>query len=82
MAAILRASGVLHRVASPKNRDQIERALRELTQALQSSNGRANPSSLQRFTRANIARALATRLDALIGQTAAPTEAALQEVRA
>ena len=80
VAAILRASGVLHRVASPRNRDQIERAVRELTQALQSANGRANPPSLQQFTRANIARALAMQFDTLIGQTTSPIEADLQEV--
>jgi len=81
VAAILRASGVLHRIASPRNRGEIERMLRELTQAIQASNDGANPAALQRFTRANIARTLAMRFDTLIGQPTTPMEAEMQEVR-
>jgi hypothetical protein len=70
-ATILRDSGALHRIASPKNAPQIQQALRELAQAMRSARGVPASAALQRFTRANIARSLAARFDALIGIPAA-----------
>ncbi len=67
-AAILRDSGVLHRIASPNDAAQIRQALRDLAQALHSTAAVGNPAQLQRFTRENITGALARRLDGLVGQ--------------
>jgi hypothetical protein len=66
-AAILRDSGVLHRLASPNQATQIQQALRELADASHSSAALGDPARLQRFTRQNITGALADRLDALVG---------------
>jgi glycosyltransferase involved in cell wall biosynthesis len=67
-ATILRDSGVLHRLASPNDAGQIQRALRELAQAIHRADSVGDPARLQRFTRRNITGALARRLDGLVGQ--------------
>ena len=67
-AAVLRQSGVLHRIASPKNAVQIRQALSELAQAIRAKDAVADPSLVQQFTRENLSRTLASRLDGLIGE--------------
>jgi hypothetical protein len=68
VATILRESGVLHRIASPTDTTQIRRALGQLTQAMHTGDTIADAARLQRFTRENLTRTLAGRLDTLIGQ--------------
>ena len=67
-AAVLRQSGVLHRIASPKDTTQIRQALGELGQAIRATDSSADPMLLQQFTRENLTRTLASRLDGLIGE--------------
>ena len=69
VATILKRSGVLHRIASPKNALQIQQALRELAQAMRGKETVADASLLQRFTRQNLTGALANHLDTLIGKS-------------
>jgi glycosyltransferase involved in cell wall biosynthesis len=71
--AVLRQSGVLHRIASPGDRAQIRQALVQLTEALGTTQTVADPALLANFTRANLTRMLACRLDVLIGQTVEAT---------
>jgi glycosyltransferase involved in cell wall biosynthesis len=68
VAAILRESGVLHRIVAPKDTLQIQQALRELRQGTGTADAVADGSLLQRFTRESLTRSLACRLDSLIGQ--------------
>ncbi len=75
VAAVLRASGVLHRIVSPQNAGQIHQALGELTQAMRATDAVADGSLLERFTRRHIAQTLARRLAALVG---APTVTSLR----
>jgi glycosyltransferase involved in cell wall biosynthesis len=74
-AAILRQSGVLHRIASPKDVVQIRQALRDLAAAMRTTEAIANPALLERFTRANLTRTLAQRFDGLVGETSSPVDA-------
>ena len=67
VAGILRESGVLHRIACPRDAGQIGRALRELAAARRTAEFVADASLLQRFTRRHLAQTLASRLDTLIG---------------
>jgi glycosyltransferase involved in cell wall biosynthesis len=64
-AAILRSSGVLHRIAPPRDADRIGRAIAELTLELRSAHTIADPTRLRRFTRESLTQSLAERLDAL-----------------
>jgi hypothetical protein len=81
-ANILRSSGVLHRLASPRDTESIRAALTSLLTAMDGEFA-ADPSRLARFTRARLTESLAQRLDVLTGK---PTlisyrsESALQEV--
>jgi glycosyltransferase involved in cell wall biosynthesis len=63
-AAVLRASGLLHRVAPPKDVPAIGRALAELAAAVRAGQPAvADPAALGRFTRASLAAELAAHLD-------------------
>jgi glycosyltransferase involved in cell wall biosynthesis len=66
-AAVLRASGVVHRLASPKNASQIRQALDELSQPLDMVSDEANSALLSGFTRKHLTATLSSRLDALLG---------------
>lgn len=67
VANVLRASGVLHRIASPKDALDIGRALAELREEMDDREVVANRSLLQPFTRSQIAQSLAAKLDAVAG---------------
>ena len=67
VAAILRESGVLHRIVRPTDAEQIDHALRELALAMRTTETVADASLLQRFTRRYLVQTFAARLDTLIG---------------
>jgi glycosyltransferase involved in cell wall biosynthesis len=72
-AAILRSSGVLHRIAPPKDAAMIGRAIAGLKLEMQSAHKLADPTRLHRFTREAITQSLAQLLDSLIdGQNPSP----------
>jgi glycosyltransferase involved in cell wall biosynthesis len=63
-ANILRASGILHRIAPPKDAGRIRQALAELTGELAASPTiTPDPEHLRRFTRESVARELAEIMD-------------------
>lgn len=68
-AAILQASGVLHRIAAPNDAGQIRQALTELREMMNTTDMVAETPRLQPFFRENLTQTLAGRLDALIGQS-------------
>jgi hypothetical protein len=70
----LRTSGILHRIAPPRDPARIKQALVELTIALaEQPNGVPSPNRLAVFTRERIAQDLAERLDACVaGAVPAP----------
>ncbi len=67
-AAILRSSGVLHRIAPPRDAIQIGRAITGLALEMRSARAVGDPVLLRRFTRETLTQSLARRLDALIGE--------------
>jgi hypothetical protein len=67
-AAILRSSGVMHRIAPPRDAVQIGRAIAGLVMEMRSARAVADPALLRRFTREELTRSLASHLDALIGE--------------
>lgn len=80
-ALILRGSGVSHRIASPRDSQQIQYALADLVDASHTSATASDSLSLQQFTRAHLTQSLARQLDALIGHARIEDgEQALQEV--
>lgn len=72
VAHVLRESGVVHRIASPKDPDAIREALGELSEMIDEEPG--DLRRLECFTRESLTRSLASRLDALTGK---PTEVAI-----
>jgi glycosyltransferase involved in cell wall biosynthesis len=67
VAWALRTSGILHRIAPPRDAPRIKQALVELTVALAAQpNGVPAPERLAVFTRERIAQDLAERLDACV----------------
>lgn len=76
-AAILRASGVPHRIAPPTDLPRIAAAVRELVDALPAESASINRRIQERFTRAAIAQSLAGHFDRLIGE--APTSESIEE---
>jgi glycosyltransferase involved in cell wall biosynthesis len=64
-AAILRESGIRHRIAPPKDAGRIEQALRELTAE---PNAGPDPDRLHRFTRAYLAGQLAAIMHEVVGK--------------
>jgi glycosyltransferase involved in cell wall biosynthesis len=67
VAAVLRQSGVLHRIASPGNPAHIRQALCELDESRNRADTACDRARLHSFTRERITQTLAHRLDALIG---------------
>jgi glycosyltransferase involved in cell wall biosynthesis len=65
-ANVLRASGVLHRIAAPKDVQQIRQAVSELAEAVQNREPVKDGVGLLQFTRENLTRTLAIHLDAFI----------------
>src|SRR5262245_529128 len=64
VAAVLRASGVLHRVAAPRNTAAIRQALAELGAAVRAGKPAVtDPDALRRFTRESLTGELARHLD-------------------
>jgi hypothetical protein len=78
-ANILRASGVLHRVALPTDVAQIRRAVGELVEAIQARETASDDIRVRQFTRENLTGALAGYLDSLIGRSG-PTNGVAQQV--
>jgi Glycosyltransferase Family 4/Glycosyl transferases group 1 len=68
VAAILRESGIMHRIASPRDAGQIRQALAELREEMIETDVVADPRRLRRFTREAIAGTLAGMLDSISGQ--------------
>jgi len=66
VAAILRSSGVVHRLARPKDATAIRQALLELECEFESPEASPPSSRLRQFTRANLASTLANHLDRLV----------------
>jgi hypothetical protein len=81
VANVLRQSGVLHRIASPRDSQAIASALRGIVGALDRGAPVAQAGRLERFTRARLTQSLARRMDALLGEPVA-TRGASQEVNA
>jgi len=89
-AAVLRESGVLHRIASPSDAGTIRQALFELAHAIDSDVSAGDSTQRLRFTRGHLTGMLARRLNSLVGQPSlssirideerAPARDALQEV--
>jgi len=67
-AAILRSSGVLHRIAPPKDALQIARAIAGLAREMRTARAVSDPALLRRFARETLTQTLANHLDALIGE--------------
>ena len=67
-SAILRSSGVPHRIAPPKDAAMIGRAIAELKLEMRSAHQIADPTRLHRFTRESITESLAQLLDSLIDE--------------
>jgi hypothetical protein len=65
VASILRESGVLHRIASPRNTLEIQHALLELELAMRTTAAVADPLCLQQFTREYLTQTLANHFDRL-----------------
>jgi glycosyltransferase involved in cell wall biosynthesis len=72
-AAILRTSGVLHRIVPPRDVERIRQALAELAAAMGTTEAVGDPSRLEQFTRERIAETLAGRLDSLVGAASVPS---------
>lgn len=72
-AAILRASGVLHRVASPRDAAGIGQALRALVAEMRATEEISDPARLRRFTREHLAESLAGMLDTVAGFAHGPS---------
>jgi hypothetical protein len=70
VAEVLRQSGMLHRIASPTNAADIQRAVEELRHEMQTTAPVSDAALLQQFTREYLATALAGMLDTLTGQQA------------
>ncbi|MBX9627262.1 MAG: glycosyltransferase [Gemmataceae bacterium] len=69
VAAVLKRSGVLHRVAPPRDVPAIGRGLAELGAAVRAGEPAVpDPAALGRFTRAALARELAGHLDRIAGR--------------
>jgi len=67
-AWVLRTSGVLHRIAPPRDTERIRQALAELTACLRAGHASCPaPERLAVFTRASTAQFLASHLDTMLG---------------
>lgn len=73
-ALVLRDSGVVHRLASPKDAGQIQQALAELAPHAAAAMPPLG-ERLQRYTRAQLGREMASILDRLVGGRAAAARA-------
>lgn len=71
-ANVLRASGVLHRLAPPGDAGKIAVAVRELAEAIQNRESAADPARLQPFTREHLTLSLVSRLNVLVGRSTTP----------
>lgn len=70
-AAVLRGSGILHRVAPPRDVPAIRRAVAELADAVRAGRPAVtDPAALGRFTRAALAGELAAHLNRITGRPA------------
>lgn len=70
-AAILRLSGVMHRIAPPRDPGRIARAIAALCLDMRSSRAIGDPDRLRRFTRESLTEVLADCLDSVIGASSA-----------